>query len=204
MNIINWFIPKKRDFYEMLNLQSSKTLEGVKFLVDYFKAPSDDLAGKISQVEQEADDLRSHLVNELNASFITPIDREDLFRLSKSVDDIIDFAKKASYEIQVYKTVPSEAMVKIAEALYKSAQEIDWAIKNLSADLLLAADHAKKAKKLENHIEYLYHAALVVLFEDKNITDVLKKREIFRHLSNTADKCDETADIIRDIAVKLS
>lgn len=204
MNIINWFTPKKRDFYQMLNLQSAKTLEGVKYLVDYFKAPSEALAEKISQVEQEADDLRSHLVNELNASFITPIDREDLFRLSKSVDDIIDFAKKASYEIQVYKTVPSEPMIKIAEALYKSTQEIDWALRNLSVDLLISAEHAKKAKKLENHIEYLYHAALVVLFEDRDMSDVLKKREIFRHLSNTADKCDETADMIRDISVKLS
>ncbi len=204
MGILSWFLPKERDFYKMLSEHSAKTLEGMKFLSDFFRDSSIANADRVFTAETEADDIRLHLTHELYDSFITPIDREDIFKLSESIDNIVDYAKKTVREIQIYKIIPSDFMIKIGDELVRAAKELDLAINQLNKDLSVAREHARKAKKVENYVEILYHEALVKLFENPNIPEVFKKREVYRHLSNSADRCAEAGDIIMDIAVKLS
>ena len=204
MNVMSWFMPKKRDFYGMLTAQTEKTVEGIRALVAFFENPNLENSESVVRLEQEADDLQYSLVAELNESFVTPIDREDIFRLSRAIDDMIDYSKKTVREIGIYKIVPPERMKVIGEALLKGSEEILWAVKHLDKDMRISCKHAKAAKKVENHIEYLYHEALAELFESKDTVYIMKHREIYRHLSNTADRCDDAADIINDITVKMS
>ena len=204
MSILNWFVKKDKDFYAMLKDQADKTVEGMKGLLEFLNNPTELNAEKVVELEQEADDLRAYLIHEINDSFVTPIDREDIFELSNAVDEIIDYAKKTVHEIKIYQIVPSKDMIQIGDALLKATIEIAWGIKNLSKDLSVASDHAKKARKLENHIEYLYHSALSQLFASKDMEHIFKMREVYRHLSNSADKCVASADIIYNISIKES
>ena len=204
MSIIEWFVPKKRDFYQMLHNHMVKSAEAVRQLDEYFHVPNKENSDLVIALEKEADDVRMHLVAELNESFVTPIDREDIFRLSRAVDDLADYAKKIVKEMLIYKLPPNEDMRKMGEALLKAADELQRAVDNLDKDLRVASQHATNVKRLENHIDYLYHEALEKLFQTKDAVQILKVREIYRHLSMAADRCDDAADIVHDITMKMT
>ena len=86
-----WF-HKRFDFYQMLFDQARMSEEGLKQLCDYVRTPSEALGLKVEQTEKAADELRRTLIEALNLTFITPFEREDIFALSRSLDDMIDYA----------------------------------------------------------------------------------------------------------------
>lgn len=204
MGLRDWFLPKDRDFYRMLRDQSEKTVEGMRALRDFSNRPTDGAKDLVLRLENEADDLRLHLINELNETFVTPIDREDIHRLSKAVDDILDYAKRTVNEFTIYKVDPTPKAKQIIDVLTTATEEIDRAIHLLERNKAAAAAHAASAKKAENKVEYLFNEALAEIFEGRDTIYILKMREIYRHLSNSADRVDEAADVIHDITVKYS
>ncbi len=203
MSLLSWFLPKERNFYRMLQNQADKTLEGMKALQEFVKDNSVEHAEAVKRLEEEADDIRASLVHNLNDTFITPIDREDIYSLSRSIDDIIDYAKKTCVEMEVYKIQSTEHIVQMVDVLTYATEQIAYAISNLERDPRVAAQRAMNAKRCENQVEYIYHRALAKLFETTDTIQILKHREIYRHLSNSADEVDQAANIIQDITVKI-
>lgn len=204
MGLKEIFFPKKRDFYGMILKHAAKTEEGLKALNEFVKNPSSELGNAVDNYEKEADELRRHLVNELNESFVTPIDREDIFAITKAIDDIVDYAKSTVEEIRLFKVGPNEYLLKITEALYNMTTLLKESLALLSSKPLEAHDKATKVKKAENFIEHRYREALAELFESDDVITVLKYREIYRHLSNAADRGDVAADIIQHVIVKIT
>lgn len=203
MNVLGWFLPKERNFYKMLQDQSDKTVEGMKALQVFVKDMKPENADIVKKLEEEADDLRARLINELNDTFITPIDREDIHTLSRSIDDIIDYAKKSCVEMEVFNIQSTEHIVQMVDVLAYGSEQIAHAIRNLEKDPRVSAQRAMNAKRCENQVEYIYHRALAKLFESTDTIYILKCREIYRHLSNSADHVDQAGNIIQDITVKI-
>ena len=201
---------KKRQniFLQLLHDQAAATLAGLEALHSYMKSPSKEGAAKLKAIEKEADEYRRILIFELNKTFITPIDREDIFALSRSIDDILDYAYSTVTEIELLKVKPTAYMEQIASLLRDSANEILLAVDRLKDHPGVASEHAQRAKALENKIEGIYREALAELFsgaEDiKHVMKILKSREVYRHLSNAADRGDEAANVIADIVVKTT
>lgn len=204
MGLKDFFLPKRKDFLEMLAIQADKTLAGMKALREFMDEVSPLKGGRVKEIEIEADDLRLNLINELNAAFVTPIDREDIFALSRAIDDIIDYGQRTVEEMLIYEVKPTPEMQRMIEILVGATENISYAILDLKANPGIVLDHVIKVKKAENHIEHLYHEALVNLFGNKNTIYILKMRELYRHLSNSADRCDEAANIISDIVIKIT
>ncbi|MEA3485156.1 MAG: DUF47 family protein [Candidatus Aerophobetes bacterium] len=204
MGLKEFFFPKRRDFLGMLTSQTDKTLEGMIALKEFMKEPNPSNSGRVKEVETEADDLRLNLINELNASFVTPLDREDIFSLSRAVDDIIDYGQRTVEEMLIYKVKPTPNIQRMVDALLEATKNIDLAVQNLKKGPQIVLQYVIKAKKEENHIEHLYHEALVNLFKNKDTIYILKMRELYRHLSNSADRCDEAANIISDVVIKIA
>ncbi|MBC7257615.1 MAG: DUF47 family protein [Chloroflexi bacterium] len=206
MGLKDLFRRKPDRFRQLLAEQAAKTLEGVQLLEQYVRAPSPEIVDALRRAEKEADELRRILIDELNRTFATPFDREDIFGLSRAIDDIIDYAHTSVDEMALFKVEPNADIVAIVKLLADAATEIHLAVLRLSDHPGVAIEHAKRAKSLENRVEDLYRQALVHLFEGvKTIEDVnrvLKLREILRHLSNSADRGDEAANLISDIVVK--
>lgn len=206
MGLRNLFTKKPDRFRQLLAEQASKTLEGVQLLEQYVRAPSPEIVDSLRRAENEADELRRILIDELNRTFATPFDREDIFSLSRAIDDIIDYAHTSADEMALFNVQPTPDIVAIVKVLADAATEIHLAVLRLSDHPGVAIEHAKRAKSLENRVEDLYREALAHLFEEvKTVEDVqrvLKLREIFRHLSNSADRGDEAANLISDIVVK--
>jgi len=204
MGLKEFFFPKKRDFLKMLADQSEKTLSGMRALRDFMKEPSPANAGRVKEIETEADELRYLLINELNRAFVTPIDREDIFALSRAVDDIIDYGQRTVEEINPHLFYCTFYMQRMVEVLLGATENINQAILALKKPCPAILKYLLRTKKAENHIEHLYHEALVELFKSKDTIRILKIRELYRHLSNSADRCDEAANIISDIVIKIT
>lgn len=204
MGLKEFFFPKERNFSKLLLDQADKSLDGIIALEEFITEPSQETGDKVKRLEQDADDLRHILITELNKSFITPFDREDIFALSRTVDDVVDYAKSTVGEMALFKVDSNPALLKMVNILRRQAEEISRAIFHLQSKPSLALEYAQKAKKLENEMERTYQEALVELFKEKDTIYILKIREIYRHLSNAADRADEAGNIIGDIVVKLT
>jgi predicted phosphate transport protein (TIGR00153 family) len=201
---------KKRSniFITHIQEQARLTLEGLDALKVYMGTQDPDAAALLEAKEKAADEARRILIDDLNRTFVTPFDREDIFALSRTIDDVLDYAYSTLSELQILKVVPTPYMEQIASLLRDAANELFMAVNSLEAHPAVANDHAQRAKALENRVESVYREALADLFkgaEDiKHVIKMMKQREVYRHLSNAADRGDEAANVIADIVVKIT
>lgn len=198
---------RKRDrFLVLLTRQAELTVEGLGALRRYLREPAPKLHEELNGAEKEGDEVRRTLVEELNNTFVTPFDREDIFALSLNIDDILDYANTTMDEIILFGVKGNAYIERIVSLLADAAMEIYRAVQQLPDHPNFASDHAVRAKGLENRVERVYREALADLFKTPKDIDgmiqILKLREIYRHLSNAADQGDEAADVIGDIVVK--
>jgi hypothetical protein len=202
------FKRKEDNFISLIRQQAELTLKGFEALNDYMDKRNPERAAELAAIEKEADEVRRILIEELNRTFVTPIDREDIFALSRAIDDMVDYADSTINEMEVLKVNPTTHMQRIVSLLRDSAAEIHLAIQRLKDHPGVAMDHAQRAKALENRVEAVYREALADLFsgpEDvAHVVKMLKKREVYRHLSNAADRGDEAANLISNIVVKMT
>ncbi len=204
MGLKDRIFPKESNFHKMLSDQASKTLEGIEALEVFVEAQNQENAQRVKDIERETDELRRILVEELHQTFVTPMDREDIFALSRAVDDIVDYANSTVDEMEIYEVSSEEHLREMVDILRKAAQEISDAVKLLETYPHNAMEHAVKAKFYENAMEKAYHTALADLFKKMDTVYMLKMREIYRHLSNAADRCDGAANIICSIVMKAT
>jgi predicted phosphate transport protein (TIGR00153 family) len=209
---MNWikgiFKPRQSNFVRLLIQQAEYTVEGMAALERYMKKRSAKHAEQVAEIEKQADEIRRILIDELNRTFVTPIDREDIFALSRAIDDVLDYAYTTTGEMEILEVEPNDYLRRMTSLLGNAAREILMAMQRLSDHPGVANDHAMRAKALENRMEQVYREAVADLFHQpqdvEHIVEMLKLREIYRHLSNAADRGDEAANIISDIVVKMT
>jgi uncharacterized protein len=200
------FKRKENVFIQLIIQQAAITLAGLEDLQGYVENQSQAAAAQLTAHEKEADEVRRILINELNKTFVTPFDREDIFSLSRAIDDVLDYAYSTVTEMEMFKVKPTQHMQVISGLLRDAANELYLAVMRLQEHKDVASDHVQRAKSIENRVEEAYRLALAELFanvEDvKGVVKVMKLREVYRHLSNAADRGDEAANVIADIIVK--
>ncbi len=201
------FLRKKQDiFLPLLVKQAEFAVQGLTGLQAYMREPNADVAARVKSIEKDADEVRRILIDELNRNFVTPMDREDIFGLSRAVDDVLDYADTTTEEMAMLGVKPNQYLVRMVSLLNEAAEEIHKGILRLQDHPNVANDHAVRAKALENRVESVYREAIAALFvgpkDVDDLVEMLKLREIYRHLSNAADRGDEAANVIGDIVVK--
>ncbi|OIN94978.1 MAG: hypothetical protein AUJ21_04070 [Anaerolineae bacterium CG1_02_58_13] len=204
----NLFKKRQNIFIKLIHDQAALTLEGMDALSNYLVTSDPAASALLTAKEKEADEARRILINELNRTFITPFDREDLFTLSRTIDDVLDYAYSTVSEMEILKVEPTTYMQRMASLLRDAAYELLMAVERLENHPGVSSEHAQRAKALENRVEGVYREALADLFsgaEDlQHVVKMLKMREVYRHLSNAADRGDEAANVIADIVVKTT
>ena len=220
--LVGRIFPKVPDFFGMLVEQSSLAAESTAALVAYMETGSDEAAQRVLSLEKDGDVLKDRHVDALNQAFSTPMDREDLYRAIVSIDEILNYAKTTVREMQVLGVTPDAVTLEMAGFLRDGAESLDAGYKTLAAAPSGAEGHAQAARKAERNTEKAYRRALAELFDVeqdvaamnemtgptgpaalKQVMDVFKKREVYRHMSNAADKMAKAGEILRDIVVKL-
>lgn len=190
------------EFYGLLSAQSKVVVEGVEALEMFCKTGEHKYAEDVINLEKIADEKRRVLLALTSDTFITPIEREDIYDISRTVDDILDYSKTTIEEIEVYSITPTEPVVEMVSILKQQAIYLHEAITNLGVNKQKVIAAAVKAKKCENEMEKKYRINIARLFENDDIKTILKYRELYRHLSNAADKGDIAADTLTHCTFK--
>ena len=193
-------------FAKLIIEQSELTLAGLNDLVRYMDDESEAAAAQLMAHEKQADEVRRTLIEELTNTFVTPYDREDIYTLSRAIDDVLDYAYSTVSEMALFEVRATPHMLRMASLLRDAGGELMLAVTRLQLHGKIASEHMRRAKKLENKIEAEYRLALAGMFKDitdvKQVVDVMKMREVYRHLSNAADRVDEAANVIAHIVIK--
>lgn len=194
-------------FIERLREQSFIVCLGTQALKDYMDEPNRKNQARLYHLEHKADDARYRLVHELNNTFVTPIDREDLFILSRAIDDVMDFAYSIIVEMATLNIVPNQNLREMANLLHQGAVDIREAILHLGDDPEEATTHTLNVRAVESKMEKLYASALSDLFDTPNsfegVVDIMKLREIYRHMFRAVRSAKHAGDIIGDILIKF-
>jgi uncharacterized protein len=193
---------QEADFFELLVDHAEKVLKGCEALTRFLQGKGD--PEEVNRFEQEADDIRRVLIDELNKTFITPMDREDIFALSRVIDDVVDHAKNTVKEMQVFQVQSNEHLCEMAELLQNGAEQLVASMRHLKKNPNVATDYALRAKRIENRMNDTYLMALKQLFSRDDLQLMFSLREIYRHFNRSADRVDDAANIISNIVVKMS
>ena len=192
----------KINFYKLLEEQSIFIINSADALQSYMETQDQDYADQVKSLEEDADDKRRELIQNLNNTFITPFDREDIFTLSKSLDDILDYFKTTVNQMEIYAIEPAPELISFTQLLQAGSKSIHDAVCCMKTNPAESVKNAMKAKKSENKVEALYRNSIAELLMGNDIKYIIKMRELYRHLSNCADKIDHSADLGCHILMK--
>ena len=167
----------------------------------------DECHKKIHTIETEADKLVRDIFSELNRTFITPLDREDMQRVASKIDDTIDHIDGIAARLETYKitTAPPYAL-DMANELVKATKEVELMtaklrnIKNPSSMI----EHCRKTSEIEHKVDDLYSAAITKLFESNDPIEIIKLKDIYEKLESASDRCVDVADVVEDIVLKYT
>jgi len=162
---------------------------------------------KIHTIETEADKLVRDIFSELNRTFITPLDREDMQRVASKIDDTIDHIDGIAARLETYKitTAPPYAL-DMANELVKATKEVELMtaklrnIKNPSSMI----EHCRNTSAIEHKVDDLYSAAITKLFESNDAIEIIKLKDIYEKMESASDRCVDVADVVEDIVLKYT
>lgn len=209
MGFKEWIIPQEKHFFALLDQQADVVLEGAEALLDLTRDFTNvaQKRDKIKDIEHKGDDLVHTIAEELNKTFVTPIDHDDMSKLASRLDDILDYIEAASHRMWAYqlKAIPPE-MVKLTEVIVGSVKEVNHAVKDLrnfkrKNEII---QHCIEINRWENVGDDITHEAVANLFKGNDVIELIKLKEIFEHLEMATDKCEDVADVIKDIFIKNS
>ena len=199
------FVPREEKYFGLLTELMERVCSGaalfVELLADYDHRGG--YANKIKAVEQECDRLAAEILSKLNTSFITPIDREDIYHLTTRSDDIIDAVNGLARRMEIVNAVPlRDDVPEIAGLLAESLVEVEAAFGQLEKRSGVAG-HGKKIRELEERADTLYAEALHRLFtEETNAIEVVKWVWVYEQLEDAIDRCKHLAESLESIVVK--
>ena len=199
--------PKKIDFFELIDRAIDNLAKAADHLVEMFKDPAD-FEGKAKimyEFEQEGDILTHDIMKELNKTFLTPIDREDIHALASRIDDVLDLMWGAVDRMIVYQiTKPSSEAISIAEDLQITGGILRKVIRELrTKNYSHVQEHCIEINRLENRIDRLYRDALGKLLNSPNDPiHVIKWKDIYQLLEDASDRAEDIANILEGIVLK--
>ena len=200
--------PQANVFYDLFTASANNILDGAHTLHALITGPRQDrdaLNKQLRDEEHRGDDRTHTILREVNSTFVTPIDREDIYRLASRLDDVMDFFEAAGDLIVLYEldTLPQE-MQQLADLLVRAAEMTAAAMPRLRS-LKNLSDYWIEVNRIENEADKLYRRFVARLFGgDYDALTVLKLKEVAEQLEAAADAFENVADTVETIAVKES
>ncbi len=205
---LSWIKSNEKELLTILDNLAKKAVETSEAVVILF----DDLtnteqAKKIHQLETEADVLTRDIFSELNKTFITPLDREDMQRIASKIDDVIDFMDGIAARVYSYKITSSPPYCKeMAVELVKATKEVEYMISKLRRikDPKDMIQHCRNTSDIEHVVDDLYREAIRELFETNDAIKIIKLKDIYETMETASDRCVDVSDVIEDIVLKYT
>ena len=200
--------PKGKEFFDLIDRVAQNVLESARALEDFVtNSPSSEAKLKdLEDKEHKGDRLTHDTIELLNKTFITPVDREDIYELVSAMDDILDYIYGSADRMVLYK-IPyiSEEFKALARVLVRTAEEVSKAalqLKDLKNSQMILAQ-CIEINRLENEADEAHRLAVATLFEkEKDPIHVIKIKEILDHMEIATDRCEDVANVIESIVLK--
>ena len=201
--------PKEIDFFEIFDRTSLNITKAASLMVDLMESFDnlDARAKEIHEIEQDSDMLTHDIMKKLNKTFITPIDREDLYSLASRMDDVIDLIWAVVDRIAVFKIRESTPeAIAMSKDLLTTTEVMHKAIKKLKEkNYAHVQEFCIEINRLENRIDRGFRDALGRLFDDvKDPVLIIKWKEVYEHLEEASDRCEDVANVLEAIVLKYA
>jgi predicted phosphate transport protein (TIGR00153 family) len=198
-------IPRNEDFYAQFSALAEQLLQGAQ-LLEQMLAPEPviwDKVDEIKEVEHKCDHLTHQIIQRLNSTFVTPIDREDIHALAKSLDDVMDAIDASARFVRLYKikTLRHGAR-ELARVISLSVEQVRLGLEALEKHTGVT-ERAVEINRLENEADRIHEGALRRLFDEE--TDpvlIIKWKEILDVLEEATDRCEDVANLLEGVVVK--
>jgi predicted phosphate transport protein (TIGR00153 family) len=201
-------LPREEKFFDLFEQQAGHIMSAARVLeemtLDYANAKAK--AERVKDLEHAGDTLTHEIVRRLNTTFVTPIDREDIYALGSRLDDVLDLIDAVADRLLLYRIVaPTEGCVGMAKIIVKAAEETDRAVRCLRTLSAFYHKHCVEVNRLENEADRLLRDELVALFEGKqDAIEVIKWKEIYETLESVTDRCEDVVNVIEGIVLKMT
>ncbi|MPM45144.1 hypothetical protein SDC9_91830 [bioreactor metagenome] len=205
------FKSKEDEFFRFF-AESAKSLRDGAYILSEVMNDHTKIGEKISQManlEHQADDQNDAIIDKLNQTFITPMDREDIYAMANMLDDGVDFIQGILERMILYRTgKPSTGAIELSRLIVDCADEIVKAfelLKNIKGNQNKILDHTRKIVVLESEGDRIYRQEVAHLFTSGGDTlEIIKWKEILENLENVLDHYEKIADLIRGVVMKYA
>ena len=211
-DFLRLFVPKDRKFFPLFDKAAANVEEGGKAIFKLVTATGEEERVRclrlIEQIEHRGDEITHDIFSELGKNFITPFDREDIHRLAAALDDVLDFIHGSSKRMELYQIrTYTQDMVKLASLIQVQTEELRRALfelKNMEK-MRDITNALVRINSIENHADDVFEHALAKLFEEeKNAVELIKTKEVLAMMETATDKCEDVANVIESIVVKMA
>jgi predicted phosphate transport protein (TIGR00153 family) len=201
------FAPREREFFDLFEEAGANIVRATELLERMLERWPDhgELSRDVVVCEQEGDRITHDIIQRLNSTFVTPIDREDIYALASALDDIVDFVEEVSDFMGLYRIeAPMEQAQQMSRILHESARQISQAIPRLRSFKDIH-HYTIEINRLENDGDRVMREALASLFE-RGIDPmmVIRWKDIFERLEEAIDSAEHVANILEGIVIKNS
>ena len=199
-------LPREEQFFDLFVEVARRSHQASTHLVGLFAEPEKAAyhADQIKRLEHECDQFTHEVVNRLDRTFITPIDREDIYKLAGDLDDVIDVIDGVARRAQIFRVGPApEGVKRLAAVIERAVEQLTHAVEHLRQRDGDVMKSSIAAKQLEEEADAIYHDALGMLFEtETNAIELVKWKEIYDNLERCVDQAEDVANVLESISIK--
>jgi hypothetical protein len=198
-------IPREEKFYTDFQALADELKRGARLLEEMLapERPAWDKADEIKEIEHKCDALTHEIIQRLNRTFVTPLDREDIFNLARSLDDVMDAIDAVASLVRLYRLESVRVGAReLARIVTASTDQVRLAVGAMQEHKGLMP-HAIEVNRLENEADRVHHQAVSKLFdEERDPLAIIKWKETFDFLEDASDRCEDVANVIEGVMVK--
>ena len=198
-------IPRDEEFFNMFGALAARLTQSARLLHELFGDPKQlgEKVSAIKKIEHEADQLTHDVIDRLDRTFVTPIDREDIHLLASRLDNVIDLIDGAARRTQMFRIDDRrEPAVQLCAILIRMGEAIEGAVTNVKKPSHVV-ERGREIKRLEEEGDAIYHAAMGSLFEGTpDPLEVIKWKELYDKVEGALDECEDVANTLDSIALK--
>lgn len=208
MGLKEWLIPQDKVFFDLLERESANVVEGalqLRQMIEIF----DNLEVRkngIEKIEHKGDEVVHIIYERVNATFVTPIDQDDITKLASLYDDVLDYIYLVANRIVLYELKEStESMKQFARIVGQSVDKIHAAFEAMRRKDMMEIDRrCIEIDSLENEADVILDNSMASLFKGKDVIQIMILKEIYEHLEEITDRCEDVSQELRDIVRRYS
>ena len=201
------FLPRDEKYFERFNEMAVRIREAAQILERFFQneSPVATVADQVKRLEHECDEISHEILRNIDRTFITPIDREDIHRLAVRLDDVMDLIDGTIRRVSLFRIgQPTKISQALARLIVKTTAELVEAVSQLRRQKGVMA-HCIRIKQLENEGDVIYHDAIASLFsENLPAIEVIKWKEVYDNMERCVDSCVAVAHVLESVVLKHS